>query len=156
MQFKTHIAFSFLVSLFLIDFLKIKNQILFLIIVLFFSIFPDLDEHTSKISKKLRSISYITNSLFKHRSLFHSIWIPLILSSILFSINKIISIAILTGYISHLILDALTIKGLAPFSPIINKKIKGFIKVNSLLDNLLFYLFVVIIIYKLIYGNFYI
>jgi len=151
MQFKTHIAFAFLISLFLIDFLKIKNQILFFIIVLFFSIIPDLDEYSSKISKKLKPLSYITKLLFKHRGFFHSIFIPLLLSLILFSINKkIISLAILTGYISHLILDALTIKGITPLFPIINKKINGFIKVNSLLDNLLFYIFLIIIIYRLI------
>jgi len=149
MQFKTHLAFSFLVSLFLIDYLKIKNQILFLITALLFSILPDLDEYSSKISKKLRPLSYITNLLFKHRSLFHSIWIPVILSSVFFSINQMISIAILAGYLSHLILDALTIKGITPLIPI-NKKIRGFIKVNSLLEDLIFYILVIIIIFKLI------
>ena len=150
MQFKTHVAFAFLISLFLIDFLKIKNQILFVIIVIFFSALPDLDKYNSKISKKLKPISFIIGLLSKHRGFFHSIFIPLLLSLILFSINKTISLAVLTGYISHLILDTLTIKGTTPLSPIINKKIKGFIKVNSLLDNLLFYIFVILIIYKLI------
>lgn len=148
MQFKTHIAFSFLISLFLINFTK--NQILFVIVVLFFSILPDLDEYSSTISKKLRPLAFVTKLLFKHRGIFHSIFIPILLSSILFSINKIISLAILTGYISHLFLDALTIKGITPFFPISDKKAKGFIKVGSLLDNMLFYIFVILIVYKLI------
>lgn len=151
MQFKTHIAFSFLVAIFSIDFLKIKNQILFVIVLLFFSILPDLDEYSSKVSKKLRPFSYITNLLFSHRGILHSIFMPLALFLVLFSISqRIIGTAVLIGYMSHLILDALTIKGVRPLFPLINKSIKGFVKVNSILDTLLFYVLLISIVYTLI------
>jgi len=150
MQFRTHIAFAFLISLFLIDYFKIKNQIIFLTVILFFSVIPDIDEYSSKISKKLRPFSYIINLLFTHRGFFHSIYIPL-LSLMLFPVNKPICLAALIGYLSHLFLDALTIGGISPLSPLFNGKIRGFIKVNSLLENIFFYALVTFIVYKLVY-----
>ena len=49
MMYYTHLAFGLLVSLISINLFNIKNEILFILIVLLFSIFPDIDESKSKI-----------------------------------------------------------------------------------------------------------
>ena len=150
MLFRTHLAFGFLIGLYLIDFLKIKNQILFMIILLFFSIFPDIDDSSSKISKKLKPFSYLT-TLFGHRTIFHTIYFPLAISFVLFILNfKLLSLAALIGYLLHLILDSITKKGIALFYPLSKKRIKGFIKVGSLTENIIFTILIILIIYKLI------
>ncbi len=150
MLFRTHLAFSFLIGLYLIGILKIKNQILFMIILLFFSIFPDIDESSSKISKKLKPFSYLT-ILFGHRNIFHTLYFPIAISLLLFALNlKLLSLAVLIGYILHLLLDILTKKGINLFYPLTKKRIKGFIKVGSLIENILFIILIALIIYKLI------
>jgi len=147
---RTHLAFSFLIALYIIDILKINNQILFTIILLLFSIFPDIDVKSSKISKKLRPFSYIT-SLLGHRGILHTIYFPITLFLVLFILNqKLLSLAVLIGYSLHLLLDITTKKGIALLYPLSKKRIKGFIKVGSLIENILLIILIVLIIYKLI------
>ena len=151
MLFRTHLAFSFLIALVIVDFFKISNQILFVIVFLFFAILPDIDEYSSKISKLFRPLAFIVKLLFRHRGFFHSIYIPLIISLFLFSIEqKMLSLAALIGYLSHLILDAFSRQGISPLSPIINKKFRGIIKVGSFYENILFLLFFILVILKLV------
>lgn len=151
MLFRTHLAFSFLIGLIIVDFFKISNNILFLILFLFFSLIPDLDEHSSKISRKLKFLSFFLKSLFKHRGFLHSIFIPFLSSLFLFIINrKFLGLAVILGYLSHLILDAFTIKGIKPLYPLIDKRIRGFIKVGSFLENVLFFIILVLVVYKLL------
>lgn len=139
MRFRTHIVFSLFLGLLIIKFINIKNQILFLFIILFSSILPDIDEKTSTISKKIKWLARPINFLFKHRGFFHSLYIP-ILISIIFIIFKqyLLALAILIGYLSHLILDSLTKSGIKPLNPIIKLKFKGKTKTGGLFDNILF------------------
>ncbi len=150
MLFRTHLAFSFLIGLYLISILEVKNQILFMIILLFFSIFPDIDGSSSKISKKLRPFSHISN-LFGHRNILHTIYFPILISLILFILNfRLVSLAVLFGYLMHIFLDLTTKKGIALFYPLSKKRIKGFIKVGSLTENIIFTILIILIIYKLL------
>jgi inner membrane protein len=149
MLFRTHLAFSFLIGLYLIEFLDINEQILFMVVLLFFSVFPDVDERTSKIFKKLKPFSYLA-ALFGHRNIFHTIYFPVAIFLVLYIFNlKLLSIAVLVGYLLHLFLDLITKKGLALFYPLSKKRIKGFVKVGSLIENLIFLVFIVLIVYKL-------
>lgn len=151
MMFKTHLAFSLFIALLLIKFLNIKNQILFLIILLFFAIFPDIDEKTSKISKKIKFLSYPINFIFRHRGFFHSIYFPVILFLLFYLINeKILGIAILTGYLSHLFLDSLTKSGIKAFKPFLKLRFYGFFKVGKFFDYFLFLVFLILDIYLII------
>ena len=150
MLFRTHIAFSFLIALYLIDILTVENQILFMIIILIFSIFPDIDTKESKISKKLRPISYITN-LLGHRNILHTIYFPIAISLTLLILNqKLLSLAAITGYLLHLILDSTTKKGISPLYPLTKKRIKGYIKSGSIIENIFFTILIILIIYKLL------
>lgn len=136
--------------MYLIDSLNIKNQILFIIILLFFSIFPDIDESSSKIFKKLKPFSYLA-ILFGHRNILHTIYFPLLIFLALFIFDlKLLSLAVLIGYLSHLFLDLITKKGIALFYPLSKRRIKGFIKVGSLIENIILIILIVLMIYKLI------
>ena len=150
MMYYTHLAFGFLVSLISINFLNINNKILFILIVLLFSIFPDIDERRSKVGKKYKLISRIINFLFGHRGFFHSIYIPLILYAVFYNINAEMGIAISVGYFSHLFMDAMTKHGIMPLYPIINKKINGFIRTNSFLEKIIFLIIILLILYLLL------
>lgn len=130
-MYYTHLAFGLLVSLLSLTLFNIQNKILFIIVVIFFALFPDIDETHSKLGRKYKITSKLINFFFGHRGFIHSIYIPLILYIIFNYINHEISIAILVGYFSHLFLDALTPKGIKPFYPLFNKRISGFLKTNS-------------------------
>ena len=150
MMYYTHLAFGFLVSLIFIDIFDISNKLLFILITIVFSIFPDIDERKSKIGKKYKFASRIINFLFGHRGFFHSIYIPLILYAVFYSTNAEISIAILAGYFSHLFMDAITKHGIRPLYPIVNRKINGFIKTNSILEKIIFLIIILLILYSLL------
>jgi len=150
MMYYTHLAFGFLVSLLSIELFDIQNKIIFILFTLLFSIFPDIDERRSKIGKKYKFISRIVNFMFGHRGFFHSIYIPLILYFILININSELGLAVLVGYFSHLLMDAITKNGIRPLYPLVNKKINGFFKTNSILEKILFLIIVLLILYTLL------
>ena len=58
--------------------------------------------------------------------------------------NSEIGIAIFLGYFSHLIADALTKNGIKPFYPLLNMKINGFFRTNSLLEKIFFLILVIL------------
>ena len=138
MMYYTHVVFGIFVSLISIDYFHIKNKVIFLLIVLFFSLLPDVDESRSKIGRKNKLISKTIGFIFGHRGIFHTIYIPLVLFVLLNLINFEIAFACLIGYFSHLFLDALTKNGIRPFYPLFNLKIKGFFKTNSIIEKLFF------------------
>src|SRR3989338_3000199 len=108
MMYYTHLAFGLLVSLLALNFFDVRYTLLFALIVLFFSIFPDIDDSKSKIGRKNKIVSKIIGFVFGHRGIFHSIYIPLILFFVFYNkINNEIGIAIILGYFSHLAADAL-------------------------------------------------
>ena len=150
MMYYTHLAFGLLVSLLSIEIFDIQNKLIFILIVIFFSIFPDIDEKKSKIGRKNKTLSTIINFIFGHRGFFHSIYIPLFLYFVFYYINNEVGIAILAGYFSHLFMDAITKNGIRPLYPLINKRINGFFKTNSILEKILFLIIILLILYFLL------
>ena len=150
MMYYTHLAFGFLVSLLAINLFDINNKLFFVLIAILFSIFPDIDERKSKIGRKYKKTSTIINFIFGHRGFFHSIFIPLALYFVFYYINNEVGIAILVGYFAHLFMDALTKRGIRPLYPIINKKINGPVKTNSLIEKILFLIIILLILYVLL------
>ena len=108
MMYYTHLTFGLLVSLLSLTIFEIQNKILFIIITIFFSIFPDIDETHSKLGRKYKITSKLINFFFGHRGFIHTVYIPLLLFIIFNFINYEIGFAILVGYFSHLFLDFLT------------------------------------------------
>lgn len=150
MMYYTHLAFGLLVSLLYLQYFYITNKILFILVTLFFSILPDIDETKSKIGKKIKLVSKVINLIFGHRGILHTAYIPLAFFLFFYGINYEIAVAILLGYTSHLLADALTKYGIKPLSPIINIKIKGPIKTNSLLEKVFFLIVLFVDVYLLL------
>ena len=146
MMARTHLAFGFLISLFLIGIFHPSNILLFVFVLLFASIFPDVDNIKSKIGRKTKIIGL----LFKHRGIFHSVFLLFLFPLLIYLFSgKIYAIAFFFGYLSHLIADAFTPKGIAPFNPIFSIKIRGPIKTGKLFDKILFFVIALLSIYKL-------
>ena len=152
MLFYTHLVFSFLIGLLSVDVFGIKRQMLFIILVMFFSVLPDIDMVKSKIGKKFGVVSYVIRLVFGHRGLFHTAWFSIILFVLfLFILDlRVIGLGVLVGYLSHLFLDSLTVQGVRPLSPFIEFRIRGFIKVGSVLEQVLFVLVVLGVIWRLV------
>lgn len=140
MMYKTHFIFAFLISLLLISYFPIKEKLFFITLILVSSFIPDIDNTNSKISKEFKISSFILNKLFSHRGFFHSLLFPLILYFILNLIIgfREIALAIFSGISSHLFLDMLTKDGISLFAPFSNKRIRGFIKTNGLIEKIFF------------------
>ena len=140
MRFYTHILFSILVGLLIIKNNVIVheqfNEVVFLIMIILAGTLPDLDEPHSKIGKKVPLISWPAKLLLRHRGIIHSLWIPLVSYLIISPFSSIIATGISIGYLSHLVLDALTPAGITPFWPI-PWKIRGPIKTGALVEHIL-------------------
>jgi inner membrane protein len=149
-MYYTHLAFGFLVSLLALDLFDINNKLFFILVAILFSIFPDIDEKKSKIGKRYKLISAVINFIFGHRGFFHAVYIPLMLYLVFYNINKEIGIAVLAGYFSHLFVDGLTKNGIRPLYPIINRKINGPIKTNSILEKIFFLIIILSVLYILL------
>lgn len=147
MMFYTHLVFSLFISLLSARLFGIE-QLYFIVIVMLFGIIPDIDTNKSKV--RIPIISFILKMIFKHRGIFHSVFIPLLLFFALSYLGYyIIGLAILLGYLSHILLDALTPSGVKPFWPL-RFKIKGFIKTNSIIEKVLFIFLAIISIFMII------
>ena len=149
MRYYTHLAFSFLVGIFLIKYLSIYNQIMFIVLFMGLSLLPDIDKVQSKVSSKIKVVSFIIRFFLGHRGLMHSIWIPILFYLLVFMFSFEVAIAISFGYLSHLILDGLTPAGVKLLWPL-KKKLKGFIRTGSLTEYLVFVLLIILDVYFLI------
>ena len=141
MLYYTHLAFGFLLGLSGIRYFNIQNQILFIILVLFAALLPDIDSPNSKLGSKIKVISLF----FKHRGILHSLLIlPLIYLVLFYFDYSRFALPLLIGYLSHLIGDSITKEGIMLFSPFSKFKIKGFIKTGGITEHITFILLVFI------------
>lgn len=135
MMFYTHIAFALLSSLIALKFLSISNPYIFILVVCFVALFPDIDEKNSKLGRKIKIISKI----FSHRGILHSIFPIILLFLLFYHFNySIIAYGILVGYLSHLLIDSLTLQGINFLHPISSFRISGFVKSGGFLEMILF------------------
>lgn len=145
MMFFTHLAFALLSSLFSLKFVNPSNKYLFLIIVCLVSLFPDIDNYKSKAGKKFGFISRIIEFVFGHRGILHSVYLPLLLFCLFYFLNyQLIAFAILIGYLSHLLIDGLTVSGVNLLNPLLKLNINGFVKTGGILEYLIFILLIII------------
>ena len=137
MRFKSHLLFGLLLGLLYIKFFNVKHQYFTLFIILLSSIFVDIDLSKSKIGRRTRPISSLINIIFSHRGIIHSAYIPLLLFLILYLNNyTYVGIAILIGYIGHLILDGLTKEGVNLFYPFL--EFRGLVRVGGSIEKIIF------------------
>jgi len=139
-MFKTHLMFGVFLGLLFLKYFEINNGFWFFVVVCFFSVFPDIDFYRSKIGKKVKPLSWLINLFLGHRGLMHSLVAALFfyfLFYVLFGAS--VGLGAFVGYCGHLVLDSLTPKGIRPFYPF-KPKLNGFLKGNSLIDYLFFFL----------------
>ena len=135
-MFKTHVLFGFFIGALLF---LINKSILFLLLIILGSIFPDVDEHKSFIGRRLPVISRILNFLFGHRGIFHTIFIGMIIFiGFYLSGFLLLGLGFFIGYLSHLLLDSLTLLGVKLFWPITNLQLRGFVRTGGFTEYLFF------------------
>ena len=144
----THLALGFLTALFAMQVLSPENQILFLILVLFGSLAPDLDHPDSKLGKRTKIFAY----LFEHRGFMHSIYAVAIfffISYLLFN-TSVYLWAVPLGYLSHLISDSISKEGIMFFHPLSKARLRGFIRTGSMAEYAIFIALFCLAVWKLI------
>jgi len=151
MQGTTHALVGLLIATLLVRFMNslgqvsLFSQLLVFTLVLFGSLFPDIDSVTSILGRKTKLFAYV----FDHRGFFHSLVLLLLVSIILSeSLFFFAGMAFFLGMLSHLILDAITKEGLRPF--FFTRRIKGPFVVGGFLETIfrmiLFILLVLVLI----------
>ena len=146
MLFRTHVLFGLLCGTFLIKILNPANSYLFFALLLLGAIFPDIDTPTSKLQKKTGGLLKPIALLFSHRGIFHSLFAAVLLALIPYSLlNHSLGIAFFIGYLSHIVSDGLTKKGVNLFSPIIKLELRGPIETGSIAEIILDALLIVLI-----------
>ncbi len=147
MKCKTHLAFALLISVLFIKLadtiydLAMMDKIVLLSLILFFSLFPDIDHPGSKLGRKVKPLSFLLNILAGHRGLMHGLIVPFFLFFIIsFFGYRLYAIAVLIGGISHLVLDSLTKSGVRWFFPL-KFRIKGPFVSGGIADSVLFFIF---------------
>ena len=91
------------------------------------SIFPDIDEGTSKISNKVPLFSFVTRLFVGHRGIIHTPVFLIILSIIIQSICTVLHIpehfifGFVLGFLCHLFQDTMTRRGIKWLYPVVNK-----------------------------------
>ena len=134
MLFVTHVLFGVLAGLLLMD--AVPQPWIFFFVVVFFSCMPDIDHAKSKVGNALGIISRVIQFVFAHRGFIHSVWLWLIAFFVLrqtgfFSLGS----GILVGYLSHAMMDGLTRRGIQPFCPLLELRVRGFVLTGGRLEN---------------------
>jgi len=153
MMFRTHLIFSFLICLLIINSFDIQNKTIFIIIILMASALPDIDSYKSKVGRKIKPVSFLINLFFRHRGIFHSVFVLILISLLIMLVSHEIAIAFFIGYLSHLILDSLTPKGVMLFYPFSKKRTKGFIRTGSLWENIFFFVLIILCYIQFLLAN---
>jgi membrane-bound metal-dependent hydrolase YbcI (DUF457 family) len=136
MFLRTHLAItSFFVLLF---FQYLQNPLIFVVVSIFATMMPDIDNRFSKIGHY--KLSRIFNFFVRHRGITHSFSFLLIVSLFIFLFFKEILFAFVLGYFLHLLLDSLTVQGIMPLYPL-KRRLRGIIRTGGMIENLIFVIF---------------
>ena len=151
MMYRTHLAFAFLLGLLLLNFVNPSSIVLYFVLVLFGGLLPDIDEHHSKLGRKIRPVSNILNFVFGHRTLFHSLFFGVVLFGVVgYFFGLTLALGLFIGYLSHLIIDGFTPSGINYLYPFSKLHLKGFVRTNSLGEHLVYLLIIVVSVFRLI------
>lgn len=151
MLLRTHLAFGALIGIlglkyfdFGVDF-GAAGGVLFIVSVLFFSVFPDIDHARSFVSRRLWFVAWLFNFLFSHRGVVHSLVFGAVVSYLLWAISWEMGLGAFVGYVGHLFMDAMSKNGVRPFFPL-RFNVRGFVRSGGMVEGALFYFLSVLII----------
>src|SRR3989338_5171039 len=150
MRAPTHLIFAFVCFLIYSSYYDITHPVLFIIVVLFMTLFVDIDEPDSKIGKFFWPVAHSIKWVLGHRGLLHSLIPPLLLFLVCKFIGwNEIAIAAFIGYGAHLVADMLTPHGIYLLYPI-PWRIRGPIRVGSFGEYMFAGMLLVVIAIKLL------
>ena len=139
MIWRTHLAIGLAIALYFSS--KVTYPLLFIPVVLFASLFPDIDSAFSKIGRK--PVFIPVQIISSHRGFIHSYTIAILLTLGLALLYPIIALPFFLGYSFHLFADSFTQQGIRPFWPFKGMS-NGSISVGGKMDKTIFYVFVLI------------
>lgn len=139
MLFYTHLLAGFFFALLFLDYTE--NKLIFILITLFFSIFADIDSSNSKIGRYW--FSKVLSAFSSHRGLFHSLFFVGGFYLLFRSYLPIIALPFLIGYLTHLILDTMTVRGLRLFYPF-KIRFRGFVRTGKFFEIMFFVVLLVL------------
>jgi inner membrane protein len=139
MMLKTHLAISVMILLLFLP--HVNHRLIFIPVLLFVTIIPDLDSYSSALGKHwiFRPIQLFLS----HRGLIHSFTICFILSLAFAFYFPIIALPFFLGYSSHIFADSFTVDGIKPFWPM-KYETKGLIRTGGSVEQGLFFVFIFI------------
>lgn len=125
---KTHLLMGVFLGLLLWFLpLSILQKVLVLVFCIFGSLFPDIDTPKSIIGRKVKLVGW----LFRHRGFFHGIVALILFTSIIILLSNVLyGFSFALGFLSHLLLDSLSIEGVNIFG----KKFRGRFKVGGFVE----------------------
>jgi len=137
MLFRTHVVFALAVYFFLLKYLYVPNKILLLFFMMLAMAFVDIDIKNSKFGDHwyLRPLQIFV----RHRGITHSLFFAVLLSLVIGGFNLWAGFGFFSGYISHLFLGALTLRGVGLFWPI-RWKVRGFVRSGGIAEEVIFVL----------------
>jgi membrane-bound metal-dependent hydrolase YbcI (DUF457 family) len=146
---RTHLAFGILIALLLLPFISVPSKLLFVALVAFGALLPDVDHEKSTINR-LCPVTRIFPVFFKHRGFFHSVFPAIIIYAVLAYFHEsFVGLALTLGYLSHLVSDSLTRMGVNFVYPVSTWRMQGPIETGTIVETFLFVGLVVVIVVKL-------
>jgi len=149
MRFKTHAVFGFLCGLFFFSYFadSLLDKLLFFLFVFLGSVFPDIDISTSWFNRTFK-LGRLVSTVTKHRGIFHSLFVAVPLSYLLFLWSHLFALAFFVGYMSHLLIDGLNHAGINFIHPFSKFHLHGFIETGSVAETLLFIFLLVAVLLR--------
>jgi len=139
MLFYTHLLAGLFSALLFLNYSE--NKLIFIIVTMFFSIFADIDSYNSKIGKYW--FSRVLTAFSSHRGIFHSLFFVFSFYLLFRIYLPIIALPFLIGYLTHLVLDTVTVRGLRLFYPL-KIRFHGFIKVGKFFEVVFFIVLIIL------------
>jgi inner membrane protein len=140
MMFRTHFVIGLLVGLLLLGFLKPVSPVVFMFGFVLASVLPDIDYPKSKVGRRVRPVSSLFHILFGHRGFLHTVYPSLLLFFVLLMFKQqILAVAVVFGYILHLLLDSMTVDGVKFFWPLWPAHFKWRLRTGGLMDIVIFF-----------------
>lgn len=101
------------------------------------SLLPDIDTHESTVGRLVSPVSWAIEKTVGHRNLFHSIWAAMAVYLSCQFLPYDVSLGVLIGYLSHILLDAFNPAGVRIFWPVPFNLSIPLVQAGSLLEYLL-------------------
>jgi inner membrane protein len=147
---RTHLVIGILLGLLLLPFISVPSKLLFLILVAFGALLPDIDHQNSTVNK-ICPVTRIFPLFFKHRGFFHSLFPPAVMYLVFWYFGEnFVGLALTFGYLTHLLSDSLTRMGVNLLYPVSLWRMQGPFETGKLGESVIFFVVLALIVVKLV------